>query len=138
MKIINLLGYLGLYTLSLATHAGDEKIQLEGGQAQPNEAFTLILNKLPYGIKYGVSCSMHGKYRRPLTIQALGSEHVPVIHINGVDVSPTDGVIKLIYPLNSLNAYDATKGGLVIIHNLDLYDTLTIENCVATLNISPK
>ncbi len=75
---------------------------------------------------------MHGESRRPLAIQALGSQKVPLILINGVDVSTTNGVITLAYPLNALEAYGTMKGGLIFIRNLDHYDTVTIKDCVAS------
>ena len=128
------LALLSSLLLSSSVFAASGAVELSGGSAKYRELITINTNTLASDTSYYLQCRIvsdrfSGKGHSDLQVFKQGDFHVIV---NGVDTSTTDGAASVKFPLNSLIASGVRNGNVIKVRNLDRYDTITVENCVAT------
>ncbi len=124
----------GLLLLSGSVLAANGAVELDGGSAKPHALVTIKMDALASDTSYYLECRIvsdrfSGKGHSDLNVTSQGDFHV---RVNGIDTATTDGAAKILFPLNPLIASGVRKGNVIKVRNLDNYDTITVQGCVAS------
>lgn len=128
------LALLGSLLLSGSVLAATGAVELDGGSAKYRELVNINMDKLASDTSYYLECRIvsdrfSGKGHSEIHVYSHGDLHV---NVNGVDTATTDGAAELKFPLNSLIASGVKNTSVIKVRNLDRYDTITVQSCVAT------
>lgn len=120
--------------VSVTAHAANESIHLNDSEAQPRESLTIQLDKLANGVSYHLSCIVRsdhytGKGKDDIQVVTRG---VGQLLVNRHDTAENNGVVTINAPLNSFIGHDVRQDSMIKVRNLDRFDTIFVERCVAT------
>lgn len=120
-----------LFSANVMAESGE--IEVAGGQAKYQESVRIKLEKLASNTNYDLSCIVRSDHYRgggrdDIQVYTLGNAHV---FVNRHDTRENNGVVTINAPLNSLIAKNATNDGVIFVRNLDRFDTIFVERCVA-------
>jgi hypothetical protein len=123
-----------LLLASSTTFATETEVTLNDKEAKPNGLTALSLNQLANHTTYRLSCLVHsdrfsGKGHSDLRFITDGN--IKVI-FNRIDTSTNGGNATIQFPLNSMIVNGVTSENSITVQNLDKYDTIFIDHCVAT------
>lgn len=121
-----------LFSANVMAKNGD--IKVAGGEAKYQESVRIKLEKLVPNTNYDLSCIVRSDHYRggghdDIQVYTLGNAHV---FVNLHDTRENNGVVTINAPLNALKATNATSDGVIFVRNLDRFDTIFVERCVAT------
>ena len=133
MKKCFLFSMFTCFLLSTSAFAENANVSLSDKQVKPNGIAALGLDQLENNVTYNLSCvvrSDHASGKGHSDIQIITQGDIKVF-VNRIDTSANNGNVTIKFPLNSLKADGVTNQDGILIQNLDKYDTIFVERCVA-------
>lgn len=124
---------LALLISATSVAASDDVIQWQVGQAAHDKAVTINFDKLANGVEYNLECHISiidiarkGK----ANIQIVTNGKIQVL-VNAIDTSNNNGLVTLMYPTNSLKSPSVNNNSVIMVRNIDHYNSIDIYKCTA-------